>query len=54
MLHAGSDLSRTRLDVCLLCASGELVEQLAAVPDANALRTLASGLTRSPGSRFAR
>jgi hypothetical protein len=29
-----------------LCESGELVDQLAAAPDADALRTLASGLTR--------
>lgn len=26
-LHAGLDLSRKRLDVCLLCDQGELVEQ---------------------------
>jgi hypothetical protein len=41
MLHAGLDLSRRKLDVCLLSASGELVEQLAPAPDADALRTLA-------------
>ena len=34
MLHAGLDLSRKRLDVCLLSDQGELVEELAAFPDA--------------------
>jgi hypothetical protein len=29
MLHAGLDLSRRKLDICLLSASGEHVEQLA-------------------------
>ena len=41
MLHAGLDLSRKKLDVCLLSESGELVDQLAAPPDADALRALA-------------
>ena len=41
MLHAGLDLSRRKLDVCLLSGSGELLERLAAPPDADALRTLA-------------
>jgi transposase len=41
MLHAGLDLSRRKIDVCLLSESGEHVEQLAAPPDADALRTLA-------------
>jgi transposase len=41
MLHAGLDLSRRRIDVCLLSGSGELVDQLAAAPDVDALRTLA-------------
>ena len=41
MLHAGLDLSRRRVDVCLLSESGEQVDQLAAPPDADALRTLA-------------
>jgi predicted NBD/HSP70 family sugar kinase len=30
MLHAGLDLSRRKLDVCLLSGSGELLERLAA------------------------
>ena len=33
MLHAGLDLSRKRLDVCLLSDQGEPVEELAAFPD---------------------
>jgi transposase len=41
MLHAGLDLSRRKIDVCLLSGSGELVDQLAAPSDADALRTLA-------------
>jgi transposase len=41
MLHAGLDLSRRKVDVCLLSEVGELVDQLAASPDADALRTLA-------------
>ena len=41
MLHAGLDLSRKKLDVCLLSESGESVDQLAAPPDADALRALA-------------
>ena len=41
MLHAGLDLSRKKLDVCLVSESGEHVDQLAAPPDADALRTLA-------------
>ena len=41
MLHAGLDLSRKRLDVCLLSDEGELVSELAAFPDAGGLRALA-------------
>jgi transposase len=41
MLHAGLDLSRKRLDVCLLSDQGELVDELAAFPDAGGLRALA-------------
>ena len=44
MLHAGLDLSRRRLDVCLLDAAGELVEHTAAPPDADGLRHLAERL----------
>jgi transposase len=41
MLHAGLDLSRRKIDVCLLSESGEHVDQLAGPPDPDALRTLA-------------
>jgi transposase len=41
MLHAGLDLSRKKLDVCLLSEQGEHLDQLATPPDADALRTLA-------------
>ena len=41
MLHAGLDLSRKRLDVCLLSDQGELIEELAAFPDAGGLKSLA-------------
>ena len=46
MLHAGLDLSRKRLDVCLLSDQGELVEQTAAPPDLDGLRGLAERLDR--------
>jgi transposase len=41
MLHAGLDLSRRRLDVCLLSEHGEHLDQLAVPPDVESLRTLA-------------
>ena len=41
MLHAGLDLSRRKLDVCLLSEQGEHLDQLAAPPDVDALRSLA-------------
>jgi transposase len=41
MLHAGLDLSRKRLDVCLLSDHCELVEELAAFPDSGGLKNLA-------------
>jgi transposase len=40
MLHAGLDLSRHRLDVCLLTEHGELIDHIAAPPDADGLRGL--------------
>ena len=46
MLHAGLDLSRRKIDVCLLSGSGERVDQLAAAPDVDALRTLATRAER--------
>src|SRR4051794_40086763 len=44
MLHAGLDLSRRRLDVCLLDEHGELVAETAVPADADGLRGLARRL----------
>jgi transposase len=41
MLHAGLDLSRRKVDVCLLSDQGEHLDQLAVAPDVDSLRTLA-------------
>ena len=41
MLHAGLDLSRRKVDVCLLSDQGEHLDQLAVPPDVDSLRTLA-------------
>ena len=41
MLHAGLDLSRRKVDVCLLSDDGEHLDQLVVPPDAGSLRTLA-------------
>src|SRR5882762_5092067 len=41
MLHAGLDLSRKKLDVCLLSDRGEHLDQLAVPPDVESLRRLA-------------
>jgi transposase len=41
MLHAGLDLSRRKVDVCLLSDEGEHLDQLAVAPDVDSLRTLA-------------
>jgi hypothetical protein len=41
MLHAGLDLSRNRLDVCLLSEHAEVVEEFAAPADVDGLRGLA-------------
>ena len=41
MLHAGLDLSRRKVDVCLLCGAGGHLDQLAIPPDADSLRRLA-------------
>jgi transposase len=46
MLHAGLDLSRRRLDVCVISELGELVEEIAAPPDAGGLRYLAGKVGR--------
>jgi transposase len=44
MLHAGLDLSRRRLDICLLDERAEVVAETAVRPDADGLRALAARL----------
>ena len=39
MLHVGLDLSRRKLDVCLLSEEGEHLDQLAVPPDEKRQRT---------------
>jgi hypothetical protein len=48
MLHVGLDLSRARLDVCVLDEVGELVAQTAVPPDGDGLLQLAQ---RARGQR---
>jgi transposase len=43
MLHSGLDLSRKRLDVCLLSENGELVEEFSVPPDADGAASLEGG-----------
>jgi transposase len=38
MLHAGLDLSRRKIDVCLLSPAGEIVDEWASPPDADGVR----------------
>jgi hypothetical protein len=42
MLHAGLDLSRRKVDVCVLSTGGEIVDEWASPPDADGLRGLAA------------
>jgi hypothetical protein len=53
MLHAGLDLSRRKLDVCLLSNRGEHLDQLAVPPDVDSLRRLARRIDESIASRSA-
>ena len=46
MLHAGMDLSRKRIDVCLLSDQGELVEELQCPNDADGIAGLARRVAR--------
>ena len=48
MMHVGLDLSRLRVDVCVLDDSGTQREELRATPDREGLARLAAGLQR-PG-----
>jgi hypothetical protein len=49
MLHAGLDLSRNRLDYCLLTEDGERIEVGAAPPDGDGLAGLAQRVARDHG-----
>jgi hypothetical protein len=49
MLHAGLDLSRRRLDVCLLDERGELLAEARVTPDADT--AWAAWPAGSPGCR---
>ena len=40
MLHAGLDLSREKVDVCLFSDAGEIVGEFPVPPDADGLRAL--------------
>jgi transposase len=42
MLHGGLDLSRRKVDVCLLSPAGEIVDEWASPPDGDGLRGLAA------------
>src|SRR4051794_21513964 len=46
MLHAGLDLSRKRLDVCLVTEEGEQAARYAVAPDLDGLRGLAGRINR--------
>jgi hypothetical protein len=46
MLHAGLDLSRRKVDVCLLSAGGDMVEEFASPPDGDGLGGLARRVGR--------
>jgi transposase len=47
MLHAGLDLSRKKVDVCLLSEEGEHLGQLVTAPDGDALRSFAGRIEES-------
>ena len=49
MLHAGLDLSRRKVDVCLLSTQGEIVDEWASPPDGDGLRGLAARAPRMYG-----
>jgi transposase len=49
MLHAGLDLSRKKVEVCLLSGTGAHLDQLAAPPDADSLKTLARRIDEVDG-----
>jgi transposase len=49
MLHAGLDLSRKQVDVCLLSEEGEHLGQLVTAPDGDALRSFARRIEETYG-----
>jgi transposase len=49
MLHAGLDLSRRKLDICLLSDQGEHLDQLVVPPDVGSLKTLAGRIEEVHG-----
>jgi transposase len=53
MLHAGLDLSRKKLDVCLLGEQGRHLDRLAVPPDVDSLRRLAGRIDEVQTSRSA-
>ncbi len=54
MLHAGLDLSRRKIDVCLLSDEGEHLDQLVVPPDVGSLKTSPGASRRFTQSRSAR
>ena len=53
MLHAGLDLTRRKIDVCLLSEQGEHVDQLAVQPDVESLRNSPTIVTSGNSSGVA-
>lgn len=51
MLHAGLDLSRHRLDVCLVDDQGSTIEERTAPPDLDGLRSLVRTVARDHGNQ---
>lgn len=49
MFHAGLDLSRKRIDVCLIDTEGEVVGEFAVPADADGLRGLVRRVGRHRG-----
>ena len=49
MLHAGLDLSRRKVDVCLLSEEGQHLDQLAVPPDVESLRRLVHDMLEQEG-----
>jgi hypothetical protein len=53
VVHAGLELSRRALAVCVLCERGERLDRLAVRPDVESLRRLAGRIDEVPPSRSA-